>query len=79
MSHNLKQSLIYSIITFIVTMILFMAGDYISALNSGESFGYSGIWHLSFPTYCALLDFMIIYFSYGKDKAERESMGVMPD
>ena len=79
MSHNLKQSLIYSIITFIVTMILFMAGDYISALNSDESFGYSGIWHLSFPTYCALLDFMIIYFSYGKDNAERESMGVMPD
>ena len=79
MTDNLKKSLIYSIITFIVTMFLFMAADFISALNSGESFCYSGIWHLSFPPYCALLDFMIIYFSYGKDKAERESMGVMPD
>ena len=79
MSHNLKQSLIYSIITFIVTMILFMAGDYISALNSGESFGYSGIWHLSFPTYCALLDFMIIHFNCRKDKSDRDSMGVLTD
>lgn len=79
MTDNLKKSLIYSIITFIVTMFLFMAADFISALNSGESFCYSGIWHLSFPAYCALLDFMIIHFNCRKDKSDRDSMGVLTD